>query len=121
MPPDISHLLVHRADVERIVPVSLGNGRYRDDYAAHLSGIKFRLSQGSSSEQTEGQQWITRYGPVGYALPDADIKRMDIVTNIVREDGTTDTERYRVTGVHRPSLTQHIRIGLEVVQKQASA
>lgn len=121
MPPDITHLLVHRADVERIAPVDLGNGRWEDAYAPYLSAIPFRLSQGTSREETEAQQWITRYGPVGYLLPDVDIKRMDIVTNIVREDGTVDTNRYRVTGVHRPSLTQHIRIGLEETQKQASA
>jgi len=118
MPPSIDHLLVHRADVERISPVDLGSGRFRDDYAPLHSGILFRLSMGSSREQTEAQQWVTYYGPVGYLQPGVDIAREDVVTNIVLENGTIDTRRYRVTGVNNPSLQHHTRGMLEEIQKQ---
>lgn len=117
----IDHLLVHRADVQRIAPVDLGNGRFRDDYAPHLAGIPFRLSMGSSREQTAGDQWRTVYTPVGYLLPGVDIQRMDLVTGIVLDDGTTDPRAYRVAGVNRPSLQHHTKVVLEVYEKQASA
>jgi len=117
----IDHLLVHRADVERISPTDLGNGRFRDDYVPLHSGILFRLSMGSSRERTAGDQWQTVYGPNGYLLPAIDIQRMDIVCNIVLEDGTIDPRRYRVTGVNRPSLQHHTKVILEVIEKQASA
>jgi hypothetical protein len=121
MPASIDHLLVHRADVERISPTDLGNGRFRDDYVPHLGGILFRLSMGSTRERTAGDQWQTVYGPIGYLLPATDIQRMDIVCNILLENGTTDQRRYRVTGVQRPSLQHHMKVVLEVFEKQASA
>lgn len=117
----IDHLLVHRADVKRISPVDLGNGRYRDDYDLHLAGILFRLSMGTASEVVNGDQWRTKYVPVGYLQPGVDIQRMDIVTNIVLDDGTVDTRQYRVTGVNRPSLQHHTKVILEVYEQQASA
>ena len=121
MPASLDHLLVHRADVERISPTDVGNGRFRDDYASHLGGILFRLSMGSTRERTAGDQWQTVYGPVGYLLPEIDIQRMDVVCNIVLENGSIDPRRYRVTGVQRPSLQHHTKVVLEVIEKQVGA
>lgn len=121
MPSSLDHLLVHRADVERISPTDLGNGRFSDTYGPHLSGILFRLSMGSSREQTAGEQWRTVYGPVGYLQAGIDIQRMDVVCNLVLENGSVDPRRYRVTGVNRPSLQHHMKVVLEVYEKQASA
>lgn len=121
MPSSIDHLLVHRADVERISPQDLGNGRFKDNYGPHLAGILFRLSMGSSREQTDGDKWRTVYTPVGYLLPGVDIQRMDLVKNVVLEDGSVDPRQYRVTGVNRPSLQHHTKVLLEVYEQQASA
>ena len=121
MPPSIDHLLIHRAEIRRLVPTDQGHGRWEDVPTTIATGVLFRLSLGTHREETEGKQWITRTGPVGYCRPEVDIARNDMVTNIVKEDGSVDTRLYRVTGVDRPSMVQHIRIGLEETQKQSAS
>jgi hypothetical protein len=117
----VDHLLIHLADVQRKDAVDLGHGQYRDDMVTYLAAIKFRLSARSQSEKKQAKQRVAEGTHMGHALPGTDIRVHDVITNVVREDGSIDTKRYRVTGVHVPSIQHHLRLTLEEIQVGANA
>jgi hypothetical protein len=117
----IEHLLVHSVDVLRPVAQPLGRGNFRDELVSHLVSIKFRLASSAASEAKQAKQRIAKATHTGHALPGTDIKIHDVITNVIRETGETDTEHYRVLWVHRPSLAHHLRVSLEQIQKAPGA
>lgn len=116
----VTHLLIHTVDVQRSTPTSVGKGKWRDSYVPHLSQIQFRISGMSASERINAQQENSPAQYVGYSEPGIDIKRDDIVTNITREDGTSDPNEYRVTGNVSPSIAHHTKVLLERIDKGAN-
>ena len=115
----VTHLLIHRATVQRNSPVDLGKGKWQDNYVAIATNIRFRFSGNSGSEVTTGDQLKTYTQYNGYAEPGQDIQRGDYVVGITREDGTVDPRSYRVTGVVPPSKRHHTKVTLEEIQKGA--
>lgn len=115
--PDVTPILVDRADVQRPGIESFARGQANRKPLPHLHGIPFRLHAASARERITAEQQKTYCTHVGYARPDADIRRDDVVTGVVRADGTVDPGEYRVTARLPPSLPHHLKLALEEIQR----
>lgn len=120
--PDMigDHLLVHRVTIKREVPTDQGDGRYVNVPTVISSNTMFRVAGMSTREQLLAQQLKTYGSHNGYGKPGLNIKRGDLVMNVIRDDGTTDPNTYRVIGDVQPSLEHHTKVVLEVVKQGQS-
>lgn len=114
----IDHLLIHRCTVQRLTLTNSGQGRFAEDYADHLTRRPCRISLTTmqSREQMEGEQQKTYTLMTAYFAPGTDIARNDLITSVQREDGTPDTNNYRITGVVQPSKRHHLKATAELIQ-----
>lgn len=114
----IDHLLIHRCTVQRLSLTNQGQGRFSEDYEDHLTRRPCRISTNvmQSNERMVGDQQKTYVMMTAYFAPGTDVARNDLITNVTREDGTTDTNNYRVTGTVQPSKRHHIKASAELIQ-----
>lgn len=110
----ITHLLVDTCNLQRKVPVSLGGGRFREDYTTFATpAVRISSSRGGS-ERTPAEQQVTYAYFVGYFEPDQDVKRDD---KLIVLSGTHEGRMFRVMGTTDPSLVHHRRVTLEEIQR----
>jgi hypothetical protein len=107
---EITHLLIHTVDVQRNTPVSLGEGKFRDEFNMLHAGMAFRVAAMSASEITTAQQLKTYSTHNGYGEPGIDIARGDRVVH--------GSDVYHVTAVLIPSVqTHHTKVTLQKIDK----
>jgi hypothetical protein len=104
----VDHLLIHRCDLKRVVPVDIGNQRFRDDLVAYKTNVACRISSASVGERKSGEQNKSTASHVGYFLPGEDVHRdaRVVVDGIV----------YRCIGRLPPSKPHHLKVLLEELQ-----
>lgn len=114
------HLLVHRVTIQREVPTDAGSGRWQNVPTTIASDVPFRISGMSARELLVAQQ-LKSYGTHnGYGRPGLNIKRGDLLIDVVRDDGSSDPNTYRVMADVPTSLAHHTKVILEIVKKGQS-
>ena len=114
----VGHLLIHRCTVQRLGLTNMGEGRFAEAYADHLTRRRCRISLNAmqAKEQQEGQQQKTYVEMTAYFDAGTDVVRNDQITTVLREDGTPDPANYRVTAVVQPSKRHHLKVTAELIQ-----
>lgn len=113
----VSHLLIHTCDIQRKTRTQVSPGKWQETYATVYSNVRCRVFCASATERMAAQRLETLTSDTGYLEPDQDIVRDDQLANVRREDGTVDPVNYRVTGVNKPSIAHHTKLGLQNIAR----
>ena len=112
----VTHLLIHRADIQRKTRVQVAPGKWEETYTTLYAGVRCRVFCASANERMAAQRLETQVSDTGYLEPTQDVLRDDQLANVTREDGSVDPTLYRVKGVNQPSKRHHLKLTLESFQ-----
>lgn len=110
----VTHLLVHRATINRIVRVQAGPGRWTESPSPIGTGVACRVHGVSGRDLLYAQQLQVKASHVGYFEPDQSLVVQDDVVPTTAPGFVGKT--FRVTAIVPPSIDHHLKALLEETQ-----
>jgi len=113
---EVTHLLIHTVDVQRTTRTNQGHGRWLDVPTPLHTDMAFRISSLSAAEREVAEQLKTYATHAGYAEPDSNIARGDL---ILPSSFPWEGRTFRVVARIDPSKPHHVKVLLELIQQGA--
>lgn len=110
----VTHLLIHRATLNRIVRVEAGPGRWTDTPTVVAAGVACRIHGVSGRDLLYAQQLQVKASHIAYFEPDQSVVVQDDLVPTTAPGFVGKT--FRVTALVPPSIDHHLKALLEEVQ-----
>lgn len=120
---NLARFLIHTCNIERNEPSPDPLGNDEDHWYVPLTDVPIRIIDTTEQvAETERAQQVVISGYIGYVLPGVDIREGDRLTNVVYEDGSTESGYFYVEAAkhHRMLRSAKGEHHLELVLEKRS-